>query len=249
MRLALTGTGRTGAAVAKLAQERGHVLVAQFSSACPLPDDPAALEGADAVIDFSRPDLALVHIERYCRWCIPAVIGTTGWYDALPQVTAWVRTHHATLLYAPNFSLGVALLVHALRSVLPLLDQVAEYDAFVHEYHHARKLDSPSGTALMLGQEILRGLARKTHLTTETQHGSIPPDALHVSSTRAGYIFGQHYIGFDSPFDHLALIHESRSRDGFAFGALQAAEWLPGHTGLFTLDDLLADWLKPDHTT
>jgi 4-hydroxy-tetrahydrodipicolinate reductase len=243
MQLALTGTGRTGTAVARLAQVRGHVLVAQFNSGTPLPDSREALAGAEAVIDFSQPDLALTHLERYCRWRIPAVIGTTGWYAALPQVAGWVRDYQSSVLYAPNFSLGVALLVQALRGVLPLLDQVAEYDAFVHEYHHAQKRDSPSGTALMLGQEIVQGLARKTHLTTETQHGPIPPDALHVTSTRAGHIFGQHYVGFDSPFDHLAFIHESRSRDGFAFGALRAAEWLPGRTGLFTLDDLLADWL------
>ena len=143
------------------------------------------------------------------------------------------------MLYAPNFSMGVALLARALRAIAPLLDRLPDFDPYVHELHHTRKRDSPSGTALLLGQVLQDGLARKTHLATETQHGPIEPGALHVTSTRAGGVFGEHTVGIDGPFDRITLAHEAKSRDGFAYGALAAAAWLPGHTGLFTLEDML----------
>lgn len=234
-----------GQAVERIAGERGHEVVARFNSSSPLLQaaGPAELNGADVVIDFSRPELALGHIERYCQWGRPAVIGTTGWYDGMDAVRKQVGQSEAAILYAPNFSLGIAILVYALRSVTPLLDKLPEYDAFIHELHHARKLDSPSGTALMLADILVDGLARKTDVETETQHGRIRPEALHVTSTRVGSVVGQHTVGFDSPYDQVTLVHEARNRQGFAFGAVRAAEWLPGRKGLFTLDDVLNEWL------
>lgn len=233
-----------GRAVAALAPERGHEVVARFDTSRPLPETPEGLAGADVAIDFSLPDGVMSHLRRYCRWQQPAVVGTTGWYDRLDEVAGWVDAHGAALLYAPNFSLGVALLVRALRAVLPLLDRMPELDAFVHEIHHIRKVDSPSGTARMLGEVLVGGLQRKTHLATEAQHDRIDADALHVSSTRAGTVFGRHMVGLDSATDFLTLTHEAKGREGFALGALRAAEWLVDEPrqGLFTLDDVLADW-------
>ena len=148
-----------------------------------------------------------------------------------------------SVLYAPNFSLGVAVLVHALRSVTPLLEKLPEYDAYVHELHHTRKVDSPSGTALLLANVLVDGLSRKTRVEPETQHERIASEALHVTSTRVGGVVGHHTVGLDSPYDQIQLVHEAKSRQGFAFGAVRAAEWLPGKKGLFTLDDVLKDWL------
>jgi 4-hydroxy-tetrahydrodipicolinate reductase len=245
MNIALVGTGNMGQAVAAVAEERGHAVVARFDAAHPLTETEAAnLNGADVAIDFTLPDVALDHIERYCRWQQPAVVGTTGWYDALDQVRAWVEQHDATLLYAPNFSIGVALLVQALQRLVPLLDQLPEYDAALHEVHHTNKMDSPSGTAHMLADVLVDGLTRKTHVTTEAQHQRIDPAALHVSSTRLGSVFGEHTVTLDSPYDQITLAHAAKNRRGFAFGALMAAEWLSGRTGLFTLDDVLADGLS-----
>lgn len=244
MKLALVGMGQMGRAVDAVAAQRGHDVVATFDSAQPLPEtSPEALRGAEVAIDFSRPDVALDHIERYCTWHQPAVVGTTGWYDALDAVAGWVEAHEATLLYAANFSMGVALLRQAVAGVLPLLDQLPDYDVYLHEMHHRRKVDSPSGTAHMLAELVVRGLQRKSHVEAEAQHQRIDPAALHVSSTRAGDVFGEHTVGIDSAFDHLTLTHRAKDRQGFAFGAVRAAEWLPGHQGLFTLDDVLADWL------
>lgn len=247
MRLALAGTGQMGQAVEALARERGHEVVARFNSDHPLAAaDRAALNGAEVVVDFSLPGVVLDHIAQYCRWNQPAVIGTTGWAEGLDRVREQVAQSETALLYAPNFSLGVALLVRALRSVTPLLEQLPEYDVYVHEVHHTRKVDSPSGTALLLGGVLLDGLSRKTHIEPETQHERIDAAALHVSATRAGHVVGHHTVGMDSLFDRLTFTHEAKSRQGFAFGAVRAAEWLPGRQGLFTLDDLLADWLGED---
>lgn len=244
MKLALVGTGQMGQAVAELATQRNHTVVATFDSSQPLLEAaPDALKDAEVAIDFSLPDVALDHIQRYCLWQQPAVVGTTGWYDALDSVEGWVDAHDATVLYAANFSMGVALLRRAVAGVLPLLDQLPDFDLYLHEIHHRRKVDSPSGTAHVLAEMMVDGLERKSHVETETQHECIDPEALHVSSTRAGYVFGEHAVGIDSPFDHLTLIHRAKNRRGFAFGALRAAEWLPGRQGLFTLDDVLADWL------
>jgi len=155
-----------------------------------------------------------------------------------------VEAHHAAVFYAPNFSLGVALLAESLRHLMPLLEQVPEYDPYLTEAHHLHKADSPSGTALLLGHLLIDGLSRKTHLATETQHHRIAPDALHISATRAGYVVGTHTVGFDGPYDRLTFTHEAKNRQGFADGALRAAAWLQGRTGLFTLSDLFADWLS-----
>ena len=240
MRIGLVGTGQMGTAVEDVAEERGHEIVAKFNSKHPLPEeDRAALGGAEIVIDFSLPALAWSHIERYCRWRVPAVVGTTGWYDRLDEARRRVAEREASLLYAPNFSLGVAILVRALKAVTPMLEQLPEYDAHVHEAHHVKKVDSPSGTALLLANVLLEGLSRKTRIETEAQHGRIDPEALHVSSTRVGSVIGKHTVGLDSPFDTIELIHDAKNRMGFAFGAVKGAEWLQGRRGLFTLEDVV----------
>jgi 4-hydroxy-tetrahydrodipicolinate reductase len=245
MNIALVGTGRMGQAVADLAPERGHEVVAQFSSERPLGDaSPGALGDADVAIDFSLPTVALEHIRRYCTWQQPAVVGTTGWYGAIEDVRDWVDTHNAALLYAPNFSLGIAVLKRALEAVTPLVDAIPDFDAFVHELHHVHKMDSPSGTAEMLADVLVEGLARKSHMETETQHRRIDPEAVHVTSTRGGEAFGEHTVSLDSAFDRVELTHRAKGRRGFALGALRSAEWVVGRTGLYTLDDVLDDWLE-----
>jgi len=250
MKLALVGTGQMGEAVEALVEERGHDIEARFNSESPLTEsERSAVDDVDVAIDFSLPPLAVRHIERYCQWGIPAVVGTTGWYEHLPEVKRWVEEYDAALLYAPNFSLGIAILVRALKAVTPLLEQLPEYDPFVHEVHHVRKMDSPSGTATMIAGLLVDGLSRKKRIVAETQHGRIDDDALHVTSTRAGRVVGEHVVGFDSAYDSVTLNHQAKNRQGFAFGALRAAEWLHGRKGLFTLDDVLADWMGHPSST
>lgn len=234
-----------GQAVAELASRRGHQVVEQFDSERPLVEaGGAALSGADVVVDFSLPDVALEHLKTYCEADCRAVVGTTGWYDELDRVSSWVEASEAGILYAPNFSIGVAVMQRALEAVAPFIDRLPEYDAYVHEMHHTRKVDSPSGTAHMLGEVLVKALDRKSYVETEAQHDRIDPEALHVTSTRAGGVFGEHTVGFDSDYDRITIEHRAKSREGFAFGAVQSAEWLQGRTGLFTLDDVLDEWVS-----
>jgi 4-hydroxy-tetrahydrodipicolinate reductase len=243
MHVALVGTGQMGSAVGAVARDRGHEIAARFDSDHPFTAaDPSARDGLDVAVDFSLPALALDHIRRYCDWGLPAVIGTTGWYDDLDTVERLVEEAGGSLLYAPNFSVGVAVVRRALEGVLPLLDELGDYDPFVREMHHTLKVDSPSGTAQMLGGLLVEGLERKDHVETETQHQRIDPSAVHVTSTRAGSIYGEHTVGFDGPYDQITVGHRAKNRRGFAAGAVRAAEWLDGRLGLFTLDDMLADW-------
>jgi 4-hydroxy-tetrahydrodipicolinate reductase len=233
-----------GEAVNDVAPQRGHDVTARFDSSRPFTGaSPDNLWDVDVAIDFSLPSVALSHIRRYCEWQQPAVIGTTGWYDHLDEVQELVDDQEASLLYAPNFSLGIAVARRALSAVGPLINQLEDYDAFVHEMHHTKKVDSPSGTAEMLGEALVEMLDRKSYVEAETQHDQIDPEALHVTSTRCGSVFGEHTVGFDGSFDRIELSHSAKSRAGFAYGAVRAAEWLNGRTGLYTLDDVLDDWL------
>ena len=241
MTIALVGTGRMGQAVAAVASERGHPVVARFDADAPFLDAPdaSALNGADVAVDFSDPSVALAHVERYADWGVRAVVGTTGWTADLDGIRVRVAAGGGAVVWAPNFSLGVALVLRALRGMMPLLDRLAEYDAYVHEVHHTAKLDSPSGTALRLAEELVGGLARKPRVEAETVHGRIDASALHVTSTRAGTVFGEHTVGLDSAVDQIEIVHRAKDRRAFAAGAVTAAEWVVGRSGLFTLDDVL----------
>lgn len=230
-----------GQAVEAVALERGHEVVARFDAETPLLDarDDSALNGADVCVDFSVPDVALDQIHRYAFWGVDAVVGTTGWTDSLDTVRQWVEEGQNGLLWAPNFSLGLALVSRALAGMLPLLDRLDEYDVAVHEAHHTGKLDSPSGTALRLAEELLAGLGRKARVETETQHGAIDADALHVTSQRVGRVRGVHMVTLDAEDDRIEITHTAKSRRAFALGAVRAAEWVRGRRGLFTLDDMI----------
>ncbi len=233
-----------GTAVMALARSRRHKVVASFNSRNPLDTGDTAdiLGGADVVIDFSLPSVVKAHLHAYCIWRQPAVVGTTGWADSADEIKRLARECQASLLCAPNFSLGIQLVLGAINSLGPLLNALSEYDVALSESHHTDKKDRPSGTALQLAHALLAHLDRKSMIAPAT--GSVGRDALEVASLRLGRIFGEHTIVIDSLFDQISITHTAKNRTGFALGALKAAEWLPGHTGFFTLEDALADWLR-----
>lgn len=248
MNFALVGTGKTGKAIERIAIESGHEVVLRFNSSSPVLDaGKAELAACDAIIDFSRPELAIAHIAYYCALDLHAVIGTTGWYDQLADVEQYVNQSQGAILYAPNFSIGIAVLSRVLTQTGKLINKLPDYDVSVHEAHHRQKLDSPSGTALHLANILLDQIDRKHHIDSETQHQQISETSLHVSSQRLGHVFGHHIVTLDSPYDQITISHNAKNRDGFAVGAVRAAEWLVGKRGLYTLDDLLSDWLNDDH--
>lgn len=246
LRLGLVGYGRMGRAVHTAAEGRGHrvtVIVdphAPGATAPALTPDLAAQ--VDAVIDFSAPATAQDHLLWYGRSGIPAVVGTTGWYEHLPAVQAELAGQPAAIIWSGNFSIGVRLFTRLAAQAAALFAPFADYDALLHEFHHAGKADSPSGTALELAQAVQGKWQRQPELHTGRLDRQRRPEELHLSSTRGGSIPGTHTVIFDSLADTVELTHRARSREGFAAGAVQAAEWIAaGRRGFFTLDELLDD--------
>jgi len=220
--LLILGRGKTGSLVALVARERGHD-VTQLGSA----DNPGAsaltresLAGVDAVIDFTAPQAVLGNIEA----CIVAgknvVVGTTGWYDHVERVRKLVETNQTGFLYGANFSIGINLLFEAARTAAGILQH--QYLGHIFERHHAQKKDAPSGTAATL-QKII-------------QHTS--GVEVEITSFREGDVVGMHEVVLDSPNDTIYLCHDSKSRRGFAEGAVRAVEWLAGKKGFFDFKDI-----------
>ena len=241
LQIAIAGTGRMGKAVEQSALLRGHKIIERFNRENPVTISALGCK-PDVVIDFTQPQVAIPNITCYCTTNTSAVIGTTGWYDRLPDVSDLVKQHRATVFYSSNYSLGVQLLLEALHGLAPLLDKLSEFDVAVHELHHSAKLDSPSGTAINLANALVKSIQRK-HTWSKSSTPSHDSTQLEVIATRLGHVFGQHRIIIDGPADHIILEHTAKSRTGFALGAVRAAEWIQGRTGWFTMKDMLTDWL------
>lgn len=226
MKIALIGTGNMGRIVEALSVDRGHETVSTISSGVAnLSGEELApeLKGADAAIDFSTADAVRRNVEACMIAGIPLVEGTTGWNDQRDEIELLVRKHDGALVFGANFSVGVNLFYRIADLAAELFAKFPEYEAFIEEQHHSRKKDAPSGTALKL-KEILG-----KHVDREFS----------VSSTRAGNIPGTHRVGFDGPADQVLLEHKARSREGFAAGALLAAEWIVGKKGFYEFGDVM----------
>lgn len=234
MKIALIGYGKMGHEIDAIAREQGETIVRTFDIDSTVTAD--ALLDADVCIEFSTPDAVMENIRTAVKARKDIVIGTTGWYDHLPEVRALVKD--SGLLYSSNFSLGVNIYFRIVSRAAELMNNASDYDPFVHELHHRQKTDSPSGTALHLSKLLLAGIARKKEVLTVPPKGKIAVDALHVSSTRTGYEVGTHVVGFDSETDLIELRHVAKNRKGFALGALTAARWLCGRKGVYTMDDV-----------
>jgi 4-hydroxy-tetrahydrodipicolinate reductase len=218
MKIGLIGYGKTGKMVEKYALSRGHDIVAIVTSKDPL----EALLGADVCIDFSHPDSTLDHIKQLAKLGKSVVVGTTGWYDALDTVSELVKKSQIGMLYGPNFSIGVQLFNKILFEAAKLMQHHAQYDLAAVEEHHNQKVDAPSGTALKLSKTIFDASGKDITFT----------------SVRCGSIPGTHTVIFDSPADTVTLSHQARNREGFAEGAVIAAEWLHGKKGLYRFEDI-----------
>lgn len=222
MKIALIGYGKMGKLIEQLAQHKHHEIVARINStSSPTP----SLSQADVWIDFSRPECAIDNIKLAIKYNKPIVVGTTGWYDQLAQVEQLVKNSDIGFLYASNFSIGVNLFYEIVAQAAALLQPFQNYDVALAEVHHNQKLDSPSGTARTIAQHIVANMPRKSNLD--------------IASTRCGRVPGTHTVYFDSAEDTIILSHEARNREGFAQGALIAAEWLKDKKGFYTLNDML----------
>ncbi len=241
MKLALLGSsGRMGSVVQRLAVAADHEIVASFDhetnpGGLALRD---ALGGAEVVIDFTHPEVVLRNIAEVAGTGLPMVVGTTGWYDALDEVRKIVDRHGTGLVWGANFSIGALLLMRLTEHAAAFLDRFPEYDPYVVEHHHRGKLDAPSGTGKRLAERIVGSLSRKHEVVEGNPGGKIPDDALHIASVRAGEAFGTHTVGFDAAAETVSLTHTARGRDGFALGALHAAELILNRTGVYEFSEL-----------
>ncbi len=236
-RIALVGYGQMGKEIERLAEKNGVAVSAVFDSQNPLKQGGTA--ESDVAIEFTTPDTVLGNIELLLETGTPVVVGTTGWDSEREKVHAMVEERKGRLIYASNFSVGVHLFFRIVREAGRLMEQFDMYDVSLHETHHVRKADSPSGTAISLANIMLEELTRKTHLLKETSHQRIDPAALHVTSQRLGETIGTHTVAFDSEADTIELTHRARNRSGFALGAILAAKWLVGQeSGMYRFEDI-----------
>lgn len=223
MKFLVLGRGKTGALVAEMAKERGH----EVSSLASQDNQdgrgltPELLKTIDVVIDFTTPLAVIANIIRCAEASVPVVVGTTGWHQHLEKVRELVSQRKSALLYGSNFSVGVNLFFKAIHSISPALKK--GYRANIVEKHHMQKKDKPSGTAITL-QKLL-----------ESDSGQ----KVEVTSIREGDTVGMHLVVLDSPHDTILLTHDAKTRMGFAEGAVRAAEWIKGRTGLYEFQDVV----------
>ncbi len=241
-----------GREVLRLAREAGHEIVVEIDSASALGAGPlpAGLESADVAIDFTRADAVPRSVPRLAEAGVSMVVGTTGWYERLDEVLTAVRSRNGSLVYGANFSIGAQVVLRLVAEAASRLKDFPEYDPYVLEHHHRGKADTPSGTALRLASAILEAggrpggpgrpgrPGRKERLECGKLEKAIEPSALHVVGIRAGSAFGRHVVGFDGPADSIEISHAAKSREGFARGALFAAEWIRGRSGTFEFQEL-----------
>ena len=209
-----------GKLIEQLAPEYGFIVHARAD----LGYNPDALKGSDVAIEFSTPHSAIGNIESLAALGIPTVVGTTGWLDQLDRARAAVEKGGAGLVWAANFSIGVNVFLRAVHETARLLANEPAYGSWAWEIHHNAKKDAPSGTLLALVNEMKAAGYQRN---------------IDISSNRAGAHPGTHEIGFDSEADTITLRHTARSREGFARGALKAAQWIPGKKGVFEFKEIL----------
>lgn len=231
MKIAIIGYGAMGQLVSKLASAQGHDVVTTLDvedADRSIEDLAGPLSGCDVAIEFSVAGAVPKNVEACAVAGVPLVEGTTGWHAQLEQVKSVVERHDGALIYGANFSIGVQVFYRVAAKAAEMFRDLQSYDGFIEEAHHKRKRDAPSGTALQLGEIVSARLGRE----------------LPIASTRAGYIPGTHRLGFDSAADQLTLTHTARNREGFAAGAVLAAQWIVGRKGVYEFSEVFEEIVR-----
>ena len=221
MQIAIIGYGKMGKLITILAEEKGYDIVLKTNSN--LPFEKCNLKDVDVAIDFSTPETAFNNISHAIKNNIPIISGTTGWLEKLEEIKKLCTKYNGAFLYASNFSIGVNMFFK-INTELAKLMQNKNYKTSISETHHLEKLDKPSGTAKTLSEDIHKEL-------------KITPN---IISHRIEKKIGTHEIMYESAIDNIKIVHEAKSRDGFALGALKAAEWIRNKNGIFSMQDVLS---------
>jgi 4-hydroxy-tetrahydrodipicolinate reductase len=236
MKIALIGYGKMGKTIERIALDRGHEVILKIDLDNQNELTTENLRKADVAIEFTIPASALDNYKACFRAGIPVVSGTTGWLDRKDEVLNEIKQYDGTFFYASNFSLGVNLFFTLNRKLANLMSNRPEYKVSMEEVHHTQKLDAPSGTAITLAEDLIDILPGINSWTLEDpQH----PDQMKIDAIREGQVPGIHRIRYESAVDHILIEHSAKSREGFALGAVLAAEFCPGKKGLLSMNDLL----------
>ncbi|MBD3582478.1 4-hydroxy-tetrahydrodipicolinate reductase [Flavobacterium selenitireducens] len=231
MKIALLGYGRMGQIIERIALERGHDIVLRKKSA----DSFDGLENADVAIDFSVPDAAVGNITACLEGGIPVVSGTTGWLDNFHKMAGLCEDKNGAFLYGSNFSLGVNLFFNLNEQLAKMMAKFPDYKVRMKEIHHTQKLDAPSGTAISLAKDIIENSDYSSWALSDAKS-----DEILIEAKRIENVPGTHTVFYDSDVDRIEITHTAHSREGFAYGAVIASEWLVGKTGVFSMKDVLA---------
>lgn len=230
MKIALIGYGVMGKLIRRLAEEKGHevaVIIDDADAGLSASELAEKLGGSEVAIDFTTAEAVRRNVESCVAAGVPLVEGTTGWNERRAEIEQIVREGNGAMVFGANFSIGVNLFYRIADFTAELFTRFPEYEAFIEEQHHSRKKDAPSGTAIRIKEVVSR------HVETGD-----------IAATRAGNIPGTHCVGFDGPADQVLLKHTARSREGFAIGAIMAAEWIEGKRGFFDFAEVLSQVLR-----
>jgi 4-hydroxy-tetrahydrodipicolinate reductase len=246
MKIALLGYGKMGKAIEALLSEYGHTCAGKFNS-----ENPATIEAlaeADVAIEFSTPEQCAKNIALCFEANVPVVVGTTAWYEHYENVVSKMNSSNA-LLAATNFSIGVQITFHINKELARVMSKFPEYTASIEEIHHTAKLDKPSGTAITLAEGILENSKNLTSWNLDEENGQEKlregkkgeeiQSELNISALRLPEVPGTHTVRYTSDIDTIELKHEAHNRKGFAAGAIRAAEFLYGKSGVYTMKDVL----------
>lgn len=231
MKIALLGYGRMGQAIEQIAINRGHDIVIKTSK-----DSGYNIKDVDVAIDFSIPNAAYKNISNCLNNNIPVISGTTGWLDKYNDAVSLCEKNKGAFIYASNFSLGVNIFFELNEILAKMMTKLEDYKLDIEEIHHTKKLDAPSGTAITLAEGVIKNHSQYSNWKLdESTENTLP-----ITAKRIPDVPGTHIITYKSAIDTIKIEHEAHSRQGFALGAVIAAEWIIGKTGVFTMKDVLS---------
>ncbi len=234
MKIALIGYGKMGKIIERIAISRGHEIVSIYNSQKPFKENEECT--ADVAIEFTRPDTVVEHIKKAIGQKLPIVVGTTAWSKSQEEIFELVSQTQGSLLYASNFSVGVNIFQQLTEKLAQLIESQVQYTLRIEETHHLHKLDAPSGTAVTLAEGII---ANNTNYNEWQLGNEVLSNQISIVAHREPDVPGTHEVFATSTIDTITLSHEAHSREGFALGAILAAEFLLGKQGVFTMKDVL----------
>ncbi|MCV9930558.1 4-hydroxy-tetrahydrodipicolinate reductase [Flavobacterium sp. LS1R49] len=230
MKIALLGYGKMGHVIERIALERGHEIVLKKDES----NTYEGLETADVAIDFSVPTAAVSNISNCFNTNIPVVSGTTGWLEHYDEMVALCNEKKGGFISSSNFSLGVNIFFELNEQLAKMMAKFDSYKVEMEEIHHTQKLDAPSGTAISLAKGVIENSNYSNWTMDEAK-----PNQIHIEAKRIGTVPGTHTVTYNSGIDSIEIKHTAHNREGFALGAVIAAEWLAGKQGIYTMKDVL----------